>query len=395
MHHIRIAIFIYRECGCRVRAKHNRNAGADTRIGNESRNLPGDVDQIRVFAGDNGKGIHGKLVPGSPILGDRGCGQGNLPARDLGISSQTVVENSFQAGLSWDWIKGQYRGNSGVCAMFLVLLLSLVSPQLVSAQEARGTQNTQPAQDAKPVEGQEFSGQGAPAGIDLSDTAKKVVGRAIQAHGGRELLNKNRADKVKLQGKMVVGKVEIPYTAETLVQLPGQFKNTIQFNQGKKEVALTQVIDGTRAAIWVNGEKQKLSTAQALDLRQTLDLNRAMRLVGLLEDSAYNLKYLGQTEEGEQKTHVVRVLRKDMRELRMFFDAKTGLLVKTEHPVDFQGKQMLQEEHYSDFRDLSGFRRPVRMTVYRGGQKILESALTQVSYFESIEPSRFDPEQKP
>ena len=279
--------------------------------------------------------------------------------------------------------------------MFLVLLLSLVYPQLVSAQEAMGTQNTQPAQDAKPVEGQEFSGQEAPAGIDLSDTAKKVVGRAIQAHGGRELLNKNRADKVKLQGKMVVGKVEIPYTAETLVQLPGQFKNTIQFNQGKKEVALTQVIDGTRAAIWVNGEKQKLSTAQALDLRQTLDLNRAMRLVGLLEDSAYNLKYLGQTEEGEQKTHVVRVLRKDMRELRMFFDAKTGLLVKTEHPVDFQGKQMLQEEHYSDFRDLSGFRRPVRMTVYRGGQKILESALTQVSYFESIEPSRFDPEQKP
>jgi hypothetical protein len=282
--------------------------------------------------------------------------------------------------------------------MFLVLLLSLVSPQWISAQEARsaqGAQSSQDSQNPKPVEGQEFPGQGAPAGIDLSETAKKVVARAIQAHGGRELLTKNRADKVKLQGKMVVGKVEIPYTAETLVQLPGQFKNTIQFNQGKKEVALTQVIDGTRAAIWVNGDRQKLSTAQALDLRQTLDLNRAMRLVGLLEDSAYNLKYLGQTEEGEQKTHVVRVLRKDMRELRMFFDAKTGLLVKTEHPVDFQGKQMLQEEHYSDFRDLSGFRRPVRMTVYRGGLKILESALTQVSYFESIEPSRFDPEQMP
>ncbi len=279
--------------------------------------------------------------------------------------------------------------------MMFVLLLSLVFPPLVLAQEVKPAQNAQGLQSDKPAQGQEAPLPGAPAGLDLLETAKKVVSRAIQAHGGRELLTKNRADKVKLQGKMVVGKVEVPYSAETLVQLPGQFKNTIQFNQGKKEVTLTQVIDGNRASIWVNGDRQKLSTSQALDLRQTLDLNRAMRLVGLLEDSAYDLKYLGQTEVGEQKSHVVRVLRKDMRELRMFFDAKTGLLVKTEHPVDFQGKQMLQEEHYSDFRDLSGFRRPVKMTVYRGGQKILESALTQVSYFESIESSRFDPEQQP
>ncbi len=263
---------------------------------------------------------------------------------------------------------GKIGGNFGVFVMSFPLLFGLVF--LTGAQEA-------------------------PAGTDLAVTAKKVIARAIEAHGGRELLTKTRADRVKIQGKMVVGKLEVPYTAETLVQLPGQFKNTLQFNQGKKEVTLTQIIDGTRVAIWVNGEKQVLAASQITDLRQTLDLNRALRLVGLLEDSAYDLKYLGQTEEAEQKVHVVRVLKKNMRELRMFFDAKTGLLVKTEHPVEFQGKQMLQEEHFSDFRDLSGFRRPVKMTVYRGGQKILDSSLTQVSYLESIESSRFDPEQKP
>lgn len=234
-----------------------------------------------------------------------------------------------------------------------------------------------------------------PAGTDLAKVARQIISRAIEAHGGKAQITKVHADRVKLKGKMVVGKTEIPYTADTMVQLPNQFRNTVQFNQGKKDVTMVQVINGEKIALWVNGASQKLPLAMEEEIRQSFALNRAIRMVGLLEDPAFELAYLGKEEEPERNLLVVRVNRRGLRELRMFFDEKTGYLVKTEHPVDYQGKPFLQQEYYSDFRDLSGFHRPVKMEIIRGGQKILEATLTQVNYPESIPPEFFETEGKP
>lgn len=234
-----------------------------------------------------------------------------------------------------------------------------------------------------------------PAGTDLAKVAKQIISRAIEAHGGKAQLTKVHADRVKLKGKMVVGKTEVPYAADTMVQLPNQFRNTVQFNQGKKDVTMVQVINGEKVALWINGANQKLPLAMEEEIRQNFALNRAIRLVSLLEDPAFELAYLGKEEETDRNLLVVRVTRRGLRELRMFFEEKTGYLVKTEHPVDYQGKPYLQQEHYSDFRDLSGFRRPVKMEIIRGGQKILEATLTQVNYPESIPPEFFETEGKP
>ncbi len=234
-----------------------------------------------------------------------------------------------------------------------------------------------------------------PAGADLSAAAKQVIERAIEAHGGKALLSKVHADRVKLKGKLVVDKVEVPYSAETAVQLPNQFRNTIQFNQGKKDVVMTQVLNGESVAVWINGKQQKIPPAMEEEIRQNFALNRAIRMLALLEDPGYELKYLGKDEDPARVLHVVRINHRGLRELRMFFESGTGLLVKTEHPVDYQGKQYLQEERYSDFRSLSGFRRPVKMEVIRGGQKLLEASLTEVHYPESLPPELFATETKP
>lgn len=233
------------------------------------------------------------------------------------------------------------------------------------------------------------------AGTDTQKVAKAIISRGIQAHGGRDQLAKVRADRVKLKGTLVVGKAEVPYMAETLVQLPGQFRNAIQFNQGKKDVVMVQVINGEKTGLWINGQKQPLPPAMEEEMRQSFALNRVIRLVSLLEDPAFELAYLGKEEDPEGARYVVRVNRRGLREMRLFFDEKTGFLVKTEHPVEFQGKPYLQEERYSDFRDLSGFKRPVKMEVLRGGQKMLDVALTEVHYPEFIPPLYFDPDRKP
>ena len=58
---------------------------------------------------------------------------------------------------------------------------------------------------------------------------------------------------------------------------------------------------------------------------------------------------------------------------------------------EFENKRVVQEDYFSDFRDLGGFKRPVKIQSFRNGKKILDAELVEVRYFESLPSSDFKP----
>src|SRR5262245_24440883 len=81
------------------------------------------------------------------------------------------------------------------------------------------------------------------------ESAKAIVERAIKAHGGEERLSRHRADKVRLKGTLVLGAREVPFTGETTVQLPAQFKNVMQLTLNDKPTMLVQILNGENAYV--------------------------------------------------------------------------------------------------------------------------------------------------
>ena len=72
----------------------------------------------------------------------------------------------------------------------------------------------------------------------------------------------------------------------------------------------------------------------------------------------------------------VRVRGKSQRELVLFFDRATGLLVKSEHRIDGPGgKDVTQEAFYGDYREIGGHRRPGKVMIQRDGQKVMDVEL--------------------
>ena len=90
-----------------------------------------------------------------------------------------------------------------------------------------------------------------------------------------------------------------------------------------------------------------------------------------------------------RQARIIRVAPKGKREIKLWFDDETGLLVKTDHPVGLETKPMLQEEYYGDFREMGAFRRPAKMVTHRAGKKIMEAELVEVRYLDSIPESEF------
>ena len=56
---------------------------------------------------------------------------------------------------------------------------------------------------------------------------------------------------------------------------------------------------------------------------------------------------------------------------------------------DGAGKEVVQEEFYSDFEDVKGYKRPMKVAAYRGGKKIMEAEMTDVQYLDKVDDAEF------
>lgn len=222
------------------------------------------------------------------------------------------------------------------------------------------------------------------------ETPREILERAIKAHGGQERLALIRADRVKLRGVLFFDKKEVAFTAETLVQLPAQLKNIVEFTTDRKHT-LVQILNGDKAYVSIDGQPEKVADAALNEMRDTLLLDRAVRLVPLLTEKEFSLSLLEESKINNRPAVGVRVQVKGRKEMRLYFDKETGLLTKTEHVLaDEKGKEIRQEEYYSDFKDFEGFRRPTRMLALRNGAKIMEAQLVDVKYATKIDNAEFE-----
>jgi hypothetical protein len=220
--------------------------------------------------------------------------------------------------------------------------------------------------------------------------ARAIIEKAIGAHGGMDRLSRLQADRIKVKGSLYINEKAVPFTGETLIQLPTKLKNTFQLNLENRTIKLVQIVNAENAWVTLDGQPTKVEPTALAAMRESLALSRAMRLVPLLTDRTYELSALGESKVGERTALGVRVAVKGRKDLRLFFDKESGLLVKSEHTLDDgNGKELVQEEFYSDFRDLSGFKRPIKVLALRKGAKVMEAELLEVKYYDRFEDEEF------
>ena len=222
------------------------------------------------------------------------------------------------------------------------------------------------------------------------DPVHDLIGRAVVAHGGLEKLSAVRADKVTLKGTLHIGASAVPFTNELTIQAPGQFKSIVRISEGGRVRTIVHLLDGEKASITIDGQPQVVSGSNLAQMRQTLQLDQAMKLAPLLSDPAFSVSFLGEFQYKGRIVSGIRVVGRGQRDLRLYFDKDTALLVKSEHLLDgFGGKDVKQEAYYADYREVGGFRRAGKVTVYRDGKKVMEAELMAARRFDHIDPVEF------
>jgi hypothetical protein len=232
---------------------------------------------------------------------------------------------------------------------------------------------------------------GSPAMVWAQDEARAIIQRAIQAHGGADALGRVRADKVKFKGTLVLQGHNTPFTAETIVQLPSKYKNVLEMNHNGDKHTIVHVINGKDIYITLDGRALKPEPAQLAEIRSGLELERAKRLLPLLEDKSYQLAVLEPMQVNDRPAVGVRITGRGRREMRLYFDKEFGLLVRAENRIDGgKGKEEVRQHFFfGDFKDIGGYKRPTKVHAYRDGKQIMDAELLDAKLLDKLDETEF------
>jgi hypothetical protein len=201
--------------------------------------------------------------------------------------------------------------------------------------------------------------------------AKDIVAKAIKAMGGEAKLAKQKAVTWTETGRVYVMGNSMPYTVKYAMHLPNHFRMEI-------EGVFILVVVGDSGWTQSGDCEAKAMTDEQLAAMKNDQRAGFIATVLPLKDKAFILTMLPATKVDDRPVDGIKVTRKDYPEVKLYFDARTHLLVKREwrtKAADQQYKEMTATLYYSKYKEIDGAKIPTHLTFNRDGKPLVETTV--------------------
>lgn len=229
-----------------------------------------------------------------------------------------------------------------------------------------------------------------PVWADDKADAEALLEKGIKALGGEARLSKFKAATWQAKGTVRLGNRDAEYSGDWAMQAPRQFKAVITGELNGKKFKRVRVLDGDKG--WIKLDDNDAEEMSALALAETQRELHAQLMTTLLplRDKEFTLAPLGASKVGDTAAEGLKVTTQDGREFHLFFDKDSGLLLAVESPVKGpKGEDVKQEIVYSDYKDVDGLKRPMKLTVKRDGKTFLQQETTEFKPLEKLDDKEF------
>jgi hypothetical protein len=228
---------------------------------------------------------------------------------------------------------------------------------------------------------------------DEAADLKALIDKAIKATGGEKNLAKFTAQTFKGKGKFHGLGDGLDFTGAWDVQRPDRLRVQIDVTAGGMTFTFVRVVNGDK--VWNKLNDNTTAIDDKDELAEAKEAMYVSRLTSLLplRDKDLTLGALDEIKVEGKPALGVHVFHKDHRDVNLYFDKDTGLLVKVETTIkDFMagGKEFKQESFYSDHKEVNGLKVPMKVVINRDGKKYLETEVTEIEPKEKLDDALFD-----
>ncbi len=235
-------------------------------------------------------------------------------------------------------------------------------------------------------------GAGGLARGDDQAEARKVIEKAIQAQGGAEKIAKYKAATWKEKGNFYGLGNALPYTGDYAIQFPDKFRFALDFDANGQQFKFIMVVNKDKGWRKINDNVMEMDKEQLSNAKESMHAEGVLRAVALKKDKGYTFAPLGEVQVEKQPAVGVRVSSKGYRDVNLYFDKKSGLLVKVEFQVkdEMSGQEVKQESFLSDYKEANGLKYPAKVVIKRDGQRYVEAENQDYKFAEKLDDSLFE-----
>ncbi len=207
--------------------------------------------------------------------------------------------------------------------------------------------------------------------------ARAVVDRAIEAAGGETRLSGLSAATWKTEATSQAGGQTRTSKATLHGQLPDRFRLDSTSVVNGKSSTYSKVLDGGKGWTVRDGQVKELDAEAIRETRATFYHKRLGQTLVPLKDKATRLTPLGTSVVADREAVGVLANRAGERDVKLYFDKETSLLLKTEmlERDERTGKAGPVEIYYSDHRKFGGLMLPGKTVTKRDGKAVIEVKL--------------------
>jgi hypothetical protein len=214
--------------------------------------------------------------------------------------------------------------------------------------------------------------------------ARALVAKAIKAAGGEEKLARHRAATFTERGTYYGMGEGLPYTGKYAVQWPDQFRMEI-------EGVFTMVLNGDKGWMRANNETREM-TAQELAQQREEHYQGWVATLLPLKDKMFTLDTIDEIKVSDRPAAGVKVSAEKHRDVKLYFDKETGLLVKSQtrtHSPEMDFKEVDQEVWYDAYVEFDGVKNAKKFLVHRDGKKFVEGETVEYKAMGKLDDSVF------
>lgn len=228
------------------------------------------------------------------------------------------------------------------------------------------------------------------ASADDVATARAVIQRAVEAHGGIDRLAKLKSHVRTMKGAITKSGGAVPATYEISTDLPGKCRWQYELDTGNQKVPVVVVLNGDKGWVSNFGAAREMSKQQLEEVGDLLYASLWVTSLAALRDPAFELAPLPDIKVADQPAAGVKVVRKGQRDVKLYFDKKTGLLVKAEYKGKEAGLDVTRAYLYSEPKDFDGLKLPTKQVEIDNDKKAGDWTITGYKFPDKLDESTFN-----
>lgn len=230
------------------------------------------------------------------------------------------------------------------------------------------------------------------------EKAEAVVKKGIEAHGGADALNKYKAGRFKMKGEVSILGMDIEFSGKLSYSMPDRYNMEMQAEFMGQKMVIKQTVKGetVKATIMFGGMNLPAGgDSEKEELKLASIMQEAERLTPLLDAKKFTIKTAAEEEVDGKKVDVLVITPTAVKkEVRFYFDKKSGLLVKTAHKGKGPGEDgttvdVNEESYHSDFKKINGIETAQKMEVKHDGKKFMIIKASDIELLEKIDDKEF------